>query len=100
MLSLQDILAAQRNLSGLIARTPLEYSFLLSQRAGCEVYLKLENWQKTGSFKVRGAVNKISSLTEAQCRALPDTSRGECPAGRVGAVNHESAVTTIRFKPE
>ena len=70
MLGFQDILAAQRTLSGLIARTPLEHSFLLSQRAGCEVYLKLENWQKAGSFKVRGAINKVSRLSEEEKERL------------------------------
>ena len=58
MLGLKDILAARRTIRNLVRRTPLEYSFLLSQRTGCQLYLKLENRQVTGSFKPRGAVNK------------------------------------------
>lgn len=45
-----------------IRETPLEYSYPLSAQTGCDVYLKLENLQVTGSFKARGAMNKILSL--------------------------------------
>jgi len=100
MLSLQDILAAQRNLSGLVARTPLEYSFLLSQRAGCEVYLKLENWQKTGSFKVRGAINKVASLTEEEkARGLVTASAGNHALGVAYAARALGNVPTTLFVP-
>ena len=100
MLSFQDMLAAQRSVSGLIARTPLEYSFLLSQRAGCEVYLKLENWQKTGSFKVRGALNKISSLTEEEkARGLVTASAGNHALGVAYAARSLGNVPTTLFVP-
>jgi len=100
MLSLQDILAARRNLSGLIARTPMEYSFLLSQRAGCQVYLKLENWQKTGSFKVRGAINKVSSLTEEEkARGLVTASAGNHALGVAYAARALGNVLTTLFVP-
>lgn len=62
--ALQDILAAQQALSGIILQTPLEHSNTLSKMTGNEVYLKLENLQKTGSFKIRGAYYKISQLAE------------------------------------
>ena len=100
MLRLQDILAAQRSVSGLITRTPLEYSFLLSQRAGCEVYLKLENWQKTGSFKVRGAVNKVASLTEEEkARGLVTASAGNHALGVAYAARALGNVPTTLFVP-
>jgi threonine dehydratase len=100
MLSLQDILVAQRNLSGLIARTPLEHSFLLSQRAGCEVYLKLENWQKTGSFKVRGAINKVARLTEEEkARGLVTASAGNHALGVAYAARALGNVPTTVFVP-
>ena len=100
MLGLQDILAAQRNLSSLIIRTPLQYSFLLSQRAGCEVYLKLENWQKTGSFKVRGAINKISNLTEEEkARGLVTASAGNHALGVAYAARALGGVPTTLFVP-
>jgi len=47
-----------------IRKTPLEHSLLLSQLTGANVYLKLENWQLTGSFKLRGAMNKILSVSD------------------------------------
>ncbi len=58
----RDILRAQRRLRGLIWSTPCVHSAWLSEAAGCQVYLKLENLQHTGSFKLRGAVNKLKLL--------------------------------------
>ncbi|SDF00801.1 threonine ammonia-lyase [Sporolituus thermophilus] len=66
--TLNDVKQAQEALAGLVHRTPLDYSHTFSAMAGCDVYLKLENLQKTGSFKIRGAYNKIHSLTEAEKR--------------------------------
>jgi threonine dehydratase len=59
MVSLADIRAAQQRIAGHIIRTPLVYSPFISARTGARVYLKLETLQKAGSFKVRGATNKI-----------------------------------------
>jgi len=100
MLGLQDVLVAQHNLSGLITRTPLEYSFLLSQQVGCQVYLKLENWQKTGSFKVRGAINKVSSLTEEEkARGLVTASAGNHALGVAYTARALGNVPTTVFVP-
>ena len=60
--SLADIYLARRRIHHLVYRTPLIESQPLSQLTGSEAYLKLENLQKTGSFKLRGATNKIKSL--------------------------------------
>lgn len=54
---------AQERLKGVAQKTGLSYSNSVSDLAGCEVYLKLENLQRTGSFKLRGAYNKVASLT-------------------------------------
>lgn len=62
MVQLEDIQKAKKALKGVARCTPLDYSQTFSQLAGNAVYLKLENLQKTGSFKVRGAYNKIMSL--------------------------------------
>ncbi|MEM3852125.1 MAG: threonine ammonia-lyase [Methanomassiliicoccales archaeon] len=62
----QDIEDAVNRLRGVINRTPFEFSASFSKMVGAAVYLKMENLQKTGSFKIRGAFNKISRLTEAQ----------------------------------
>ncbi len=65
MVSLPDIQAARERLSGLILRTPLVYSQTLSRMSGREVFLKLENLQTTGSFKIRGSLNKLKLLPKA-----------------------------------
>ena len=58
----EDVAAAERRIRSLVRETPLEVSDALSERVGAKVLLKLENLQHTGSFKVRGASNKILSL--------------------------------------
>jgi len=63
-LTLKDIQDAQERLGGVVLRTPLILSHTLSRLSGQEVYLKLENLQTTGSFKLRGAVNRLTLLKE------------------------------------
>lgn len=65
-MTLKDIQEAQTRVQGLILRTPLIYSHRLSRRSGAEVFLKLENLQTTGSFKLRGAVNRLRLMRERQ----------------------------------
>ncbi len=55
---------AQQRIKGFVKRTPLEHSNTLSKYLGTNVFVKLELFQKTGSFKVRGAFNKLLSLSE------------------------------------
>ncbi len=66
MISLSDVQQALNNIEPFIHRTPLIHSNALSMLSGSEVYLKLENLQKTGSFKVRGAFHKLTSVREEQ----------------------------------
>lgn len=61
MISLADIQSAGKLLHGRVLRTPLVYSPTFSEMTGAQVYLKLENLQKGGSFKIRGATFKILS---------------------------------------
>ena len=63
MIELAGVLAARRVVQPHIWRTPLLASDTLSHRCGGDVYLKLECWQQTGSFKVRGALNKLAALS-------------------------------------
>lgn len=63
---LELIKKASEDLRAVITHTPLIHSSSLSRLYGFECHLKLENLQKTGSFKVRGAYNKIKSLTEEE----------------------------------
>lgn len=64
MFGLDKIYHAKYVLSEAIRKTDMIYSPTLSEQSGCEVYLKTENLQVTGSFKVRGAYYKISQLTD------------------------------------
>jgi threonine dehydratase len=63
--TLLDVLAAARRIAPYLNRTPLERSGYLSTAHGAEVWLKLECFQATGSFKLRGALNALLSLDEA-----------------------------------
>jgi threonine dehydratase len=67
--TIADVRHAAATLEGAIARTPTIRAAALSERAGCEVYLKLETMQSTGSFKERGALNKLLTLDAAERRA-------------------------------
>ena len=64
--TLADVRAAAETISGEVVRTPLVFAPRLSQALGCEVWLKLENQQYTGSFKDRGALVKLKSLPAEQ----------------------------------
>jgi threonine dehydratase len=66
--TIQDIRAAAENIKNAVKRTPARYSHTLSQIAGCDIVLKFENFQFTASFKDRGALNKLLSLTEDERR--------------------------------
>ena len=61
-----DVLASYDRSKNYIRKTPLDHSPSLSELINGEVYLKLENVQKTGSFKFRGAISKITSLSSDQ----------------------------------
>ncbi len=66
MVKFEDILEAQRLLRGVIHRTEFAVSKAFSDITGSSIYLKTENLQKTGSFKIRGAYNKIAKLTDEE----------------------------------
>jgi len=66
--TIENVRAAAEVIRGAVERTPTHRSRTLSKLAGCEIYLKFENLQFTASFKERGAVNKLMSLTAEQRR--------------------------------
>ena len=85
MLTMELIEEASRYLAGRVRKTPLESSPPLSERLGAPAYLKLESQQETGSFKIRGALFRLSLLSEEEKRAGIAT----CSAGNHGkAVAH------------
>jgi len=65
-----EVLAAEKRIRPHIRETILDYSPYYSRLAGAKVYFKLENLQETGSFKVRGAYNRLCALSPEQRRIL------------------------------
>ena len=93
---LEEILQAAQRIRPFIRETPLLRSAWLSRESGCEVYLKLENLQHTGSFKLRGAFNKLLSLTPAQReRGVITASSGNHGAALAYALQALNANGTI-----
>lgn len=78
-----DIVLAANRIAPYIRETPLDYSPYFSDLTGANVYLKLDNLQHTGSFKLRGAFNKVLSLT-------PEERKAGCVAASSG--NHGAAI--------
>ncbi len=96
MLDLELICRARHAIRGLVHRTPLVRSATLSERLGVEVFLKLENLQKTGSFKPRGAFFKMLSLTERERAAgVVAVSGGNHAQGVAYAARHLTVEATI-----
>ncbi|HEX9105713.1 MAG TPA: threonine/serine dehydratase [Longimicrobiales bacterium] len=94
--SLRDLFHARERIAGTLHRTPLEPSPWLSTAAGCPVYLKLECWQRTRSFKARGAYNAVASLAETErARGLVTASAGNHGQGVALAAQAFGAPCTI-----
>jgi len=66
LLSIDKIYEARQRIKDVVVETPFSHAPILSELSGCEVYLKKENLQVTGAFKIRGAYNKVASLSDAQ----------------------------------
>jgi threonine dehydratase len=69
MITLHDVQAARERLGRAIYHTPCPVSLTLSKLCGCHTYFKLENLQMTGSFKERGALNRLLQLSDEEKRA-------------------------------
>ena len=81
-ISLADVTAARERLRGSIYYSPCPHSQMLSALTGQQIYLKLENLQMTGSFKERGALNRIATLTPEQAaRGVVAASAGNHAQG-------------------
>jgi threonine dehydratase len=77
VISIDDIERAARTIAGRVHRTGFSRSATLSERLGAEVFLKEELFQRTGSFKVRGALNRIAELSdEERARGVISISAG------------------------
>src|SRR3954463_9703099 len=77
MITLQDVLAARERIRGTVPVTPCPLSEPFSDLCGAQIHFKLENLQRTGSFKERGAANKFALLTtEEKARGVVAASAG------------------------
>jgi len=89
MLDLNKIQKAYERISNVAHYTPFSYAPILSQLSGYEVYLKKENLQRTGAFKIRGAFNKLATLIEADERGgVVAASAGNHAQGVAFAAKH------------
>ncbi|HEV3472783.1 MAG TPA: pyridoxal-phosphate dependent enzyme, partial [Actinomycetota bacterium] len=100
LVGLEEISDARRLLEAVAVRTPLDRSRSLSELAGGEVFIKCENLQRTGSFKIRGAYNRIARLSDAEKRAgVVAASAGNHAQGVALAASLSSTPATV-FMPE
>lgn len=96
MMTLQEFRQARDLLSGILSPTNLIYSPFFSQQCGGSVYLKPENMQVTGAYKVRGACYKVSTLTdEEKARGLVTASAGNHAQGVAFAAQRAGIPATI-----
>ena len=100
MLKLGEVYEARRRVQGWARRTPMERSAPLGGLCGGEVWLKLENYQVTGSFKIRGAANKLLSLSDDQRRRGVVTASSGNHAQGVGYAAREMGVRATVVVPE
>lgn len=96
MMTLEDFKAARRVLDGVLHRTDLMYSPFFSKNTGNSVYIKPENMQVTGAYKIRGAFFKCSTLTdEEKARGLVTASAGNHAQGVAYAAQAAGVKATI-----
>ncbi|WP_347548948.1 threonine ammonia-lyase [Pseudalkalibacillus hwajinpoensis] len=94
-----DVVSAMENLLQAVHRTPLQQSKTLNDRTNKDVFLKMENLQRTGSFKLRGAYNKVSRLTDLEAaRGIVAASAGNHAQGVALAANERGIKSKI-FMP-
>jgi threonine dehydratase len=96
LVTASDIAAAHDVIDRRVRRTPMLHSVQLSDRLGFTLHLKLENFQKTGSFKVRGALNRIAGLTpDERMRGVVTMSAGNHGQGVALAAREMGTHATI-----
>ncbi|MFB6136350.1 MAG: threonine ammonia-lyase [Halobacteriaceae archaeon] len=100
MLELSDVVEARDRIADVVRHTPLDYSHTFSRRTGAEVHLKLECFQRTGAFKIRGATNRIRTLSPAEQEAGVVTASAGNHAQGVALAAAQSGVDATVVMPE
>ena len=99
-MKLQDFTTAREHLQKVLLPTHLIYSPIFSEESGNQIYIKPENLQKTGAFKIRGAYNKINKLTEEEKkRGVIASSAGNHAQG-VAYAARELGIKAVIVMPE
>lgn len=100
MLSFDDVFVARDRIGEAIRHTPLERSNTFSERTGADVHLKLELFQRTGAFKLRGATNRIETLSESERTAGVVTASAGNHAQGVALAASRAGVDSTVVMPE
>ena len=100
MSKIQDFITAKEKLSKVLLKTNLIQSPIFSKEAGNEVYIKPENLQKTGSFKIRGAYNKITNLSDKEKKKGVIASSAGNHAQGVAYGAKESGIKAVIVMPK
>ena len=96
MITLKDIVAAHDRIAPFIHRTPVLTNKSLNELSGAELYFKCENFQKAGSFKIRGATNTVELLNQDELdRGIATTSSGNHGAALSMAVSRRNGKTKV-----
>ena len=100
MITLNDVKEAKKRLSNTVLNTPLVKAPILSKELNAQIYLKEDNLQLTGSFKIRGAFNRLSKMDEnIRNKGVVAASAGNHAQGLAFAAKHFGCEATI-FMPE
>jgi len=95
-ITLGDVISAQNRIADIVTHTPFRPSFNLSKKTGKNIFLKLENMQPSGSFKLRGAANAILSLSdEERARGIVTMSAGNHGKGVAYVANKVGIKATV-----
>ena len=97
---LDEVESAESRIRSYIRQTPLEHSPFLSEESGADVFLKLENQQASGSFKLRGAMNKLLSLSDVERSHPVVTASSGNHAAAIAYALHELGGEGIIYLPE
>ena len=100
MSKIQNFITAREKLSKVLLKTSLIHSPIFSKEAGNEVYIKPENLQKTGSFKIRGAYNKITNLSDEEKKKGVIASSAGNHAQGVAYGAKESGIKAVIVMPK
>ncbi len=98
--TLADLEAAKERIAGHVHATPVYASESLARRTGRPTWLKAENLQRTGSFKIRGAVNKIAGLTDAERAAGVVAASAGNHGQAVARAAREFGITATVYMPQ